>query len=222
MLRIIGLTHDGQRDICVPLEEYGLPIYIYKCLKRSDPIVFDLCQWERRHNICVLVSDEDETDMHMIPKDATYLIIGDYVIEGLSGSVIFFASKINEYQPDEKYVLKVGFYYESYRDCLRAWVDTVVSPNTLFPNLEYEETVRVGGLKFRALYADMKWAADLEFWSRSQRPVLKKFVPYVHKNGTRRRSRVITNLDLVFHEDDEELGSDGGEQATGGASGDLE
>lgn len=151
-----------------------------------------------------MVSDEDEHDMHVIPIDATYLIFGDYMIGELGGSVIFFASKVNEHQPYEKYMLKVGFYYE-YRDCLKAWVDEVCSPNCCMPLVELDEIVsQRDGLKFQALYADMEWAINLEFWSRNQRPPLKRFVPHIHTAGTRRRSRVITNLDLVFDDDDDD------------------
>jgi len=189
-----------QANFCTAVEEYTLPVYIYRCLKRPNRIVFDLSQWEARHRICTLVSDEDETDIHIVPEDATYLIFGDYMIGELCGSATFFAAKVNENRNDEKYILKVGFYYE-YRDCLKAWVDEICSSNCPVPLVELAEIVSpIHGPKFRALYADMKWAVNLEYWSRSQRPQLKKYIQIANSAGSRRRSRVITPVDLVFDE----------------------
>ena len=191
-----------QANICIAVEEYTLSVYIYRCLKRPDRIVFDLSQWEARHGICTLVNDEDETDMHVVPEDATYLIFGDYMIGELGGSAIFFATKVNENRSDEKYILKVGFYYE-YRDCLKVWVDEVCSSNCAVPLVELAEIVSpIHGPRFRALYADMECAINLEYWSRNQRPQLKKYIHIANGVGSRRRSRVITSVDLVLDEEE--------------------
>ena len=191
-----------QADECIAVEDYTLSVYVYRCLKRPNRIVFDLSQWEARHGICTLVSDEDETDMHVVPEDATYLIFGDYMIGELGGSAIFFAARINENRVDEKYILKVGFYFE-YRDCLKAWVDDICSSNCDVPLVELAEIISpIHGPRFRALYSDMEWAVNLEYWSRCQRPRLKKYIHIANSVGSRRRSRVITSLDLVFEEAD--------------------
>ena len=153
---------------CVLPEHYEFVIRIYKCLVRPSVVAGNMASWTKLYDHDVWKHAMDPEGGYQIPNDAVYIIISESLSKDCQA--LFWARKLDENLPTERYELQIGCYYTSLYS-LYEWIYKIVSGSTSYPLVEPHEAVRISNwVRFLPLYRAMTAAIDAELnWRAFQR-----------------------------------------------------